>query len=355
MKIDLRIRVRRSSLLVASVGAVVLIASACSKERKQPLIVGIAPYQDLAMLVTAKSMGFDTSQGVSLELRTLAWEQILPAVASAGNAAEIGFGSLAEYLAKEHALNANTQDSLLFIYPLYVYRGGGFVTFRPQVPRLDSASLRDSVIVRKFLSYAIGAQKNSIYEMIISELGSRVGIRSSQIRMLDVPLNEGMLGANSKSLDITSVGLTQLAEARKRGGRAVLVMDDLGVADVTGFICRKSVLEARGSEVDALIRAWFQAVDYVLRDLDRNSGHSLAYLQANAATKYTLDEYKQALSAEYFPRSLAEADREFLSDSGRYNVKRISSQMAQFLFREGRVGTLPLMPLMRRVSGAPVR
>ena len=336
-------RVFRSALL-GVLGIAILITASCGKPKRQPLVVGIAPYQDLAMLVTATAMGFDTAQGVSLSLRTLAWEQILPAVASASGAVDVGFGSLAEYLAKEDALNANTSDSVLFVYPLYVYRGGGFVSFRREVPVIDTSALRDTLKLRKFLAFKIGAQKNSIYEMIVSDLAERAGLKSAAGLTIDVPLNEGLLGASSKSIDMSAVGLTQLAESRKRGARAVLVMDDLGIADVTGFICRKSVLVQRRAEVDALIRAWFQSTDYVLADLDTRSSHSLAYLRANAATKYTLEEYKDALAAEYFPRSLSEARAEFVSDRGRYSVTKIADRMAAFLAREGRVARRPMVP-----------
>ena len=50
------------------------------------LRVAIAPYQDIAMLVNYKHLSLDQKYGVSLQLMTMNWEDIPPAVASAGRA-----------------------------------------------------------------------------------------------------------------------------------------------------------------------------------------------------------------------------------------------------------------------------
>jgi ABC-type nitrate/sulfonate/bicarbonate transport system substrate-binding protein len=334
-------RIRRGTLVLLSAISTLV---ACRREHPDKLSVGIAPYQDIAMLVTAPAMGFDTANGVSLELKTMAWEEIPTAVASAAGAVDVGFGSLAEYLAKQDNLNRGASDPVLFIMPLYVYRGGGFISFNRDVPVVDSASVQNPAVARRFLSYRIGAQRNSIYEMILDRLASLAGDSTALRRMRDTPLNEGLLAAEQGSLDISAAGLTQLAEAEKRGGRPVLIMDDLGFADITGLMCRKSVCESKRVQIDALVRAWFQSVDYVMADLDRHSVHSLNYLRQNAATEYTMDQYKSALGQEYLPRTLVEARTSFLQAGGRYDAQRIGTQMADYLVRTGRASKRPTLP-----------
>ena len=44
--------------------------------------MGVAPYQEMALLVNDKSSDFQKKYGIKLELMTMPWEELLPAVAS---------------------------------------------------------------------------------------------------------------------------------------------------------------------------------------------------------------------------------------------------------------------------------
>lgn len=121
----------------------------------------------------------------------------------------------------------------------------------------------------------------------------------------------------------------------------MLTMDDLRFADFTGFVVKKSVYEKRRKEVNDLIRMWFDCVDFVYSDIDKHSKDSLAYLDKTASTRYTLDEYKRALSQEYLPRSLAEAKREFTEDSGKFPYREIGRTAVDYLVQQGSIKTPP--------------
>lgn len=295
------------------------------------LTVAISPYQDLAMLVSAEPLGLTTKYGIQLNLVTMAWEDILPAVASAGKTVDVGFGSLTEYLTKYSKLNEGNPDPILFVQPLYVYKGGGFVAFDSKIKPLDAAALKDPQAVTDFLKYRIGAQKQSIYEMMVFTLAHRVNVPISSLKLYDLPLNDGLLALQSGSLDVSSAGLTQVNEAQKRNGRMVLSMEDGGFADVTGFIVRKSVLEAKHAQIEDLIRIWFDCVNYIMSDLKNNSKNSLEYLRRNAATKYSFDEYASALSQEYLPRSLSELQAGMIAPGSKYEFYRLNREIANYL------------------------
>ena len=295
------------------------------------LSVAISPYQDIAMIVNAAPLGLEKKYGVRLDLRTMAWEDILPAIASAGRTVDVGFGSLIEYLTKQESLNAATEDPVLFVYPVYVFKGGAFVTFDPNIKQLNADALRDPVRIREFLSYRIGAQKSSVYEMIIYTLARRAGVSPKSVKLYDTPLNDGILAAQQGSLDIAEAGLTQITEAKKRGGRVLLTMEEVGFANVTGFLCKRSTLGRRRADIEKLVRMWFDSTRYVMTDLDKNSAESLAYLKRSAATQYTLEQYKAALSQEFFPLSVEEARRTLLADGAKYSVRRISRDVGAYL------------------------
>lgn len=310
-----------------------------------PLMVGISPYQDLAMLVNYKNLDLEKKYGVHLELRTMAWEDILPAVGSGGNALDVGFGSLTEYLTKYDKLNRNSSDPIMFIYPLYVYKGGGFISFKSSVPPLSAETIKDRVALDQFLKAEFGAQKQSVYEMMLFSLARRVGMDHTKLKIRDIPLNDSLLAAQNGSIDVASAGLTQMTEARRQGGKVVLVMDDAGFADITGFICRESVLQSRGKDVEALVKIWFDCVNHVTSDLERNSSVSLEYLRKNSATRYTFEEYKTALDQEYLPRSVQEASKQLGSPSGRFPIQRIAGDVAEYLIAQKIVTSRPSVPV----------
>ena len=172
--------------LALTVGLAVLVTAAALSwwllrpgPGMRPLQVGISPYQDIAMLVNLEPLGLE--YGTQVELRTLAWEDILPAVGSASTTSlDVGFGSLTEFLTKFEKLNAGTSDPIMFVYPLYVYKGGGFVSFDSAIEPLTAQTIRDPNSLKRFLGAEFGAQKQSVYD---GAFFSREMQRLSTLRM----------------------------------------------------------------------------------------------------------------------------------------------------------------------------
>ncbi len=244
------------AIIVVALSVVVVNRTKKPAEPEQvaKLTVAIAPYQDLAMLVNAPKLGLDAKEGISVNLITMAWEDILPAVASAGETVDVGFGSYVEYLTKFAKLNEGTSDPVLYIQPLYVYKGGGFIGLSEEIVPFGPTDLVNPAAMQRLKSYKIGAQKESLYDMMLYSVARRASISPRELTVFDTPMNDGLLALETKSLDLAAAGLTQVTEARKRGGRLVISMEDAGFADITGFICRKSTLESKRELVKALIR-----------------------------------------------------------------------------------------------------
>lgn len=318
-----------------------VVLNSCKKREEQgklpTLTVAIAPYQDLAMLVNAPELKFDAKAGITLNLVTMAWEDILPAVASAGKTVDVGFGSYVEYLTKFAKINEGSDDPVIYIQPLYVYKGGGFIALSREIAPFRPAELTDSAAMQRLKKYKIGAQRQSLYDMMIYSVARRVGIYPKELKVFDTPMNDGLLALETKSLDLAAAGLPQVTEARKRGGQLVISMEDAGFADITGFICLKSTLKEKRPQIESLIRVWFQCVDYIYADMEKNSVHSLDYLRKRAATKYTYEEYVQALSQEYLPRNLNELQTNVLASGAKYDFKRIGNSINEYLINSGLV------------------
>lgn len=320
----------------------ITILSACAPHEDRALHVAISPYQDIAMLVNIEPLGLDEKYGLDVELHTMAWEDILPAVASHGRTIDIGFGSLTEFLTKERALNKDASDPVVFIYPAYIYKGGGFAAMNESVPDLSQDI--DTLTAKQLLGLRIGAQKNSVYEMMLFTLAKRVGFSQDSLNIVDISLNDGLLALENGSLDVAAVGLTQRAEIEKQGGRIILTMESLGFADVTGFITKQSTLDKRRQDIDTILRMWFDSVDYVLSDIPAHSTASLEYLRTHAATQYTLESYSSALAQEFFPRSIQQVRDDILAPGSKYDFSRISREIVAYLLENDVVAETPRLP-----------
>jgi ABC-type nitrate/sulfonate/bicarbonate transport system substrate-binding protein len=300
-----------------------------------PLRVAIAPYQDVGMLVAEKDLGLEKKYGTKLELITLAWEDIPNAIASAGQTVDVGFVGLTDYMSKIEKLNSHESDPIIYLYPALLFRGGGFVSFNDKVPVINGKTVNESNLVAAFLDYKIGAQKTSCFQMVIYMLARKAGVKPSKLHIIDTTLNDGLLAAMNGSLDMAAAGLPQRTEAIKRHGRVVLSIDTMDVGEINGFACKQSTYTKRKKDIENLIRMWFDCTNYITSDPEHHSAAVLAYLKKNASTQYSVAEYKRTIAEEYFPKSVAEAEKELVSSAGQFSLEHQADQISDYLVESG--------------------
>lgn len=318
-----------------------------------PLKVAISPYQDIGMVVNLKPMGLEKRYGVNVEFTTLAWEDIVPAIASAGSTVDLGYASLIGYLTKQENLNTGGDDDVLFIYPAYVFKGGGFISFKPEINTLDARALHDREVMQEFFNHRIGAEKNSLFDMMLFKVATGAGIDPASLHIINSGLDNSLLAARNGDLDIASAGLTQLTEARRTNGRLVLSMETADFADITGFVTTRRHLAAHKAQIEAFIHMWFDTVSYVLADPVKNSAYTRDYLNQHGATHYSPEEYAAAVANEFFPRSPEEMSQTLLSPTGRFSMQGIVDSASKFLVANNIVKRPPQAPQPLQLSVDP--
>ncbi len=311
------------------------LSGALPSENLPPLRVAIAPYQDVGMLVAEKELGLEKKYGTQVELVTLAWEDIPNAIASAGQTVDVGFVGLTDWMSKIEKMNGNESDPIIYLYPALLFRGGGFISFNEKVPEITTKNIDNQQLVSKFLSFKIGAQRTSCFQMVIYMLARKIGLKPWQLKLTDTTLNDGLLAAINGSLDMAAAGLPQRTEAIKRHGRVVLSIDTLGVGEINGFACKRSTYVKRKKDVENLVRMWFDCTNYITTDPDHNSASVIAYLKKNASTQYSVQEYKRTIGEEYFPKTLAEAQKTLVAPDGKYSLAQQAKQISEYLVASG--------------------
>lgn len=333
-------------LLIFAVGTWYLMGpGSAGGAHERSIKVAISPYQDIGMVVNLKPMGLEKKYSMKVDLQTLAWEDIVPAMASRGSTVDLGYASLIGYLTKQANLNNGGDDDLIFIYPAYVFKGGGFISFKPDIPTIDKSQIANKQVMQAFFAHRIGAEKNSLFDMMLFRVATGAGLDPKSLRIVDSGLDNSLLAARNGDLDIASAGLTQLTEAQRTNGRLVLSMETANFADITGFITTRHKLREKRSEIEAFIRMWFETVDYVLADPVKNSAYTRDYLDRHGATHYTPQEYAAAVGNEFFPRSIDEMNRTLLSDTGAFSMNEISDSASAFLVSNKIVPRAPDRPV----------
>ena len=330
-------------ILVLVVVAAILIPNYAKKDtgETRTLKVGIAPYQDMALLINPKQKELQEKYNLDLELTTLAWEDLTPAVSSATDSVDVAFASLTQFVTNERNINRNSTDPLVFIYPAYVFLGGSFVSLNPDIEAITKNDLENKEKLQKFLKHSFAAESKSQYEQMLFMLAKKAEVDFSTVKITNIGAADGLLATMNGSVDATSAGLTQRNEAIQKGGRVVLDSTDIGSVDIAGFVAKKSVVDAKRDDIEDFIRIWYESLGYVLTDPNTRSGDSIAYLNEQSSTDYTVDTFKEALSHEVFPHSIKEVQQKMLNVGAEYDFSRAKDSLIEFLLANKVISEAP--------------
>jgi ABC-type nitrate/sulfonate/bicarbonate transport system substrate-binding protein len=285
-------------------------------QQPEPIRVALSPEPNQSMMANLLDPEFKTEHRTPVSLIPTPWPDIMQAVAS--GRADLGFATQIDLRARPQ----DEKDPLQLVYPAFAFKDGGFVAYKAEVPELDRMMIRavQASTVWRWLDFRIGVQRDSIFEVMLFHLATTHGASFDKVNKVYMQIEQGLPAAREDRVDIAPAGGIPPAE-KQRGARAVLTMADLGFADITAFIVRKSVYERRFRQIEAVIEMWFDSVNHVFSDLAANSKVSLAYLNSHAPKPYTAEEYRAKLSEEYFPRTRLKARAELIDRSGHFSVQ----------------------------------
>ena len=191
-------------------------------------------------MVNEKPLGLEQKYGTKVEVLTMPWEDLLPAVASAGPTIDVGFAGMSDYLAQAKNLNSKGDDRVLYLYPSWNFHGGALISFNKNVPELNAQTVKDKELVKKFFSYKIGVQKDSCYHLLLWKLARQNGIDFKNVQVLEATLNDGFLAAENGCLDVAGAGpFGAVAMAHETLERAVRLEHRVAMAHPARLLARQ--------------------------------------------------------------------------------------------------------------------
>jgi ABC-type nitrate/sulfonate/bicarbonate transport system substrate-binding protein len=325
------------SLKVLFLFLIIAMLVSCSRNKSDKIIYGISPFQDTSMPKVAEGMGLYEQNNLNVELVSVAWEDVIPSIASGGRTIDIGIGSINLLLPRAENINVLGGGDVTFYFPLYVFKGASLMMNKELKIKTISDFLELYPDDRN-RAMKIGLPQGTPYEQMLLAALKIAGMSpENDIDLRYVKLSDGLPAFLSGNLDIVGAGVTQRTEAMRYGHKIFIDMESLGFAEIIGIVTTKRFAEKHPSELKKLIYIWFESVEKLMSDVDKHSKHVLEYLSATASTRYTLEEYKRALNFQEFPTSIEKAKSLFADEKGKFYWKRTWDIVNSYLLDTGKI------------------
>jgi len=227
--------------------------SASGELRK--LVVGVSPFQDTYIPIVGVEKGWFEEVGLDVELKTLAWNSVVPAIISGD--VEVALNNTTGVVSA-----ANAEPNLVYAYGWNPFTEGSALMIRPDgsVRSVDSwedelgdrdaartamvESLRGKTIVTT-LSTDMGKQ-------IVDALSS-VGMTSEDVNFVDMDPDTGLAAFLSGTGDAYLGGIPQRFKSLQEGMIIGISGPDLAAPPINGLLTMRNFVEGREDDMLAFI------------------------------------------------------------------------------------------------------
>jgi len=254
------------------IGAVLaLSASACassgdaqSDSPDDTIKLGISPFQDTMLPLVGEEKGWFEDQGLNVELKSLAWDAIMPAVATGSVDAAInnttGVVSVAEKspnIVYWYAWNPFTEGSALMGNP-----DSGLET----IEELEQSGLSHDEARKQALEQLKGktlvtTMGTDMGKQAISALES-VGLTQDDIKLVDMNPDQGLAAFLSGTGDTYLGGIPQRTRATAEGMEVVASGPDLAPPPINGLVTTSDYAEENEGQLLKLVNVFHRIVRY---------------------------------------------------------------------------------------------
>jgi len=301
---------------------------------------GISPYQDTAIPVLSEKLGLFEQAGLHVQLVNVAWDDILPSLASAGNTVDIAIGSMNTLIPQVENINVKGGGDVIFYAPFYVFKGIGFMArndsgiqplsvFLEKYPNDRDRAIKEAMLQLK--GRRIGLPQGTADEQMLYSALKTADMTTDDIDLRHVKFADALPAFLAGDLDVMATGVTQRTEAARRGHLLFMDGEQFGFVNIDGLMTTEHFAKAHPKELQKIVDIWFTTANALLDDTDANAQPIIEYLDHTASTHYSLDEYKNAIALQEFPRSRADVAQLINNPAGKYYWKRIWDIMDDYL------------------------
>lgn len=278
--------------------------------------IAVAPFQDTTLMLIGKEKGFFADEGIDLVTVDANWDEEIELVS--GNAVNIGMAVMDDFIAKQYGLE-QIGRSQVFLTPAWLFEGMIFVSREGVEPysalkEIHGSEQASQLFLAQIIGRIIAVPAGSVYEQAILKFIDNAGLKKSDFRFVDAPLEAGINGLEDSNVAIAAAGIVQRLEAQRRGYQIALESLDLGINVLTGFVVSRAYYESNSELLSRFFCGWYKSVEYALAYPDENFELVSGYLDRRGAKVPTYDDFHTALSFQRIATSASQAAQWFLME-----------------------------------------
>ncbi|MFI2711235.1 ABC transporter substrate-binding protein [Micromonospora sp. NPDC018662] len=265
-------RTSRKLALGLTVAALALAATACNSDADSgpaedgttTIRLGISPFQDTMIPIIAEEKGWFKAAGLNVELKSLAWDAIMPAVASDGVDAAINnttgvvsVANKAPNVVYWYAWNPFTEGSALMgkkgsgLKPLDEYVADG----------LSEADARAETFKQLKGRTIVTTMSTDMGKQVVAALES-VGLSQKDVKIVDLDPDQGLAAFLSGTGDAYLGGIPQRVRATAEGMPVLASGPDLAPPPINGLVTTTDFATANEEALLKLVNTFHRIVRY---------------------------------------------------------------------------------------------
>ncbi|GAB3440450.1 hypothetical protein GCM10027517_14910 [Phycicoccus ginsengisoli] len=260
----------RRTITLAVTAAIAFTLAACAdsgtgSDQSLPTIkLGISPFQDTMLPIVAEQKGWFKGEGINVELKSLAWDAIMPAVASGGVDAAInnttGVVSAANRSPEVvywYAWNPFTEGSALM-----GRKGAGLKTIDDlERAGVDPASARTQTFEQLRGRTIVTTMSTDMGKQVIAALNS-VKLTQKDVKIVDMDPDQGLAAFLSGTGDAYLGGIPQRVRATAEGMPVLASGPDLAPPPINGLVTTTGFAKEHDADLLKLVHVLHKTIRY---------------------------------------------------------------------------------------------
>jgi len=283
------------------------------------LTIGISPFQDTYLPIIGEEQGWFEEVGLDVELKSLAWNAITPALIS-------GDVDMAVNNTTGVVSIANSDPDIVYAYGWNPFTEGSALMIRDDdsLKTIDEleAELGDREEARTAMIESLAGK--TIVTTLATDMGKQindalasVGMDETDVEFVDMDPDAGLAAFLSGTGDAYLGGVPQRSRALDEGMQIGLSGPELAPPPINGIITKRGYVENNQDEILAFLNVMHRIVRYCDAETDACGTTVTDRLNEETAAGLTLDGFKEYWqNIELYAGNAAGAKEMILDESG---------------------------------------
>ncbi|WP_100444687.1 ABC transporter substrate-binding protein [Glycomyces xiaoerkulensis] len=281
--------------------------------------IGISPFQDTYLPIIGEEQGWFEEAGLDVELKSLAWNGITPALVS-------GDVDMAVNNTTGVVSTANSDPDIVYAYGWNPFTEGSALMVRDDgsVKTIDEleSELGDREAARTAMIESL--EGKTIVTTLSTDMGKQlndalasVGMDEHDVEFVDMDPDAGLAAYLSGTGDAYLGGVPQRSKALDEGMVVALAGTELAPPPINGLITKRGYVENNEEELLAFVNVMHRIIRYCNAETDACGTTVTDRLNEETAAGLTLDGFKEYWqNLELYAGNAAEAEQMILDEDG---------------------------------------